>query len=190
MNKSLKILNEISNLEAGWGGYNAEPIPKSVCDNAKKLLTFLNKEPDDVFPSYRKTIQFEYDKDGKSLEVEIFENMYELLVFNDNNDDDEIKTVTSISDAIRDINSFNTTCSINMDAKARIEMLEDLKAFMIKHGVVHICEEVNRTGTYVECSNDKHFFMGALKLPVSVNTPTGKEALKKEEDEKSKENEK
>lgn len=70
--ENLKKLDIMAHLEKNWDGYNADPIPLEVIDNA---LTLLNKVKDynpNIFPTKADSVQFEwYNDKNEYLEVEV-----------------------------------------------------------------------------------------------------------------------
>lgn len=71
---NLDIIDSFEKLEYNWNGYGGLKLSKSVIDNARSALYFLDRQPD-IFPTGRNSIQFEYEREnGDYLEFEIFEN--------------------------------------------------------------------------------------------------------------------
>lgn len=74
LQENLDLIDKFKSFENNWNGYDALRFSKSVIDNARSALYFLDRQPD-VFPTGRNSIQFEYEKDnGDYLEFEIFED--------------------------------------------------------------------------------------------------------------------
>lgn len=71
--KTIKKLEELSELEEGWNGYDAPPISDRVIDNTRTVLSYLSFEPQ-IFPTGRNSIQLEYGDDENRIELEIFDN--------------------------------------------------------------------------------------------------------------------
>lgn len=79
LQKNLDIIDNFKNLKDNWNGYGGLKFSKSVIDNARFALYFLDKQPD-VFPTGRNSIQFEYEKENEDyLEFEIFEDSIVML---------------------------------------------------------------------------------------------------------------
>lgn len=79
LQENLKIIDNFKNLKDNWNGYGGLKLSKSVIDNARSALYFLDRQPD-VFPTGRNSIQFEYEKEnGDYLEFEIFEDSIVML---------------------------------------------------------------------------------------------------------------
>ncbi len=78
-------ITSFKNLEDGWNGDKAKAIPLSVINSALNMLEKLPKEGLKIFPTGRESIQFEYDNGGKTLEIEIFKNQFEVTLFDDIN---------------------------------------------------------------------------------------------------------
>ena len=73
LKSNLEKLEEFKKLEFNWNGNNAEPFSEALIEKAKSVLFSLRVQPE-IFPTARKSIQFEYEKDnGDYLEIEIFE---------------------------------------------------------------------------------------------------------------------
>ena len=70
-------IDEFANLEKGWNGYNAPPIPESVVNRSRRFADALEEKQNEggVFPTGRETIQFEFE----DMEIEIFETFVEIL---------------------------------------------------------------------------------------------------------------
>ena len=100
-------IEEISYLQKGWDGYNANPIPHKICNIANHLIMYIKDEPE-IYPTCRETIQLEFDKAEKSLEMEVFEDRFEFLISHENGND-EFLIKTNIIEAVEEINSFNAT---------------------------------------------------------------------------------
>lgn len=62
-------IDEFQELEQGWNGYNAPPIPESVIERSRRFADALDKEAE-VFPTGRESVQFEFG----NKEIEIFES--------------------------------------------------------------------------------------------------------------------
>ncbi len=77
------IIYSFRNLEEGWNGGKAKPIPSSVIKNALRMLPSVPKDGLKIFPTGRESIQFEYDNGDKSLEIEIFTDRFEIALFDD-----------------------------------------------------------------------------------------------------------
>lgn len=74
LKSNLEKLEEFKKLGFNWNGNNAEPFSDSLIEKAKSVLLTLREQPE-VFPTARKSIQFESEKDnGDYLEIEIFED--------------------------------------------------------------------------------------------------------------------
>jgi len=70
-------IDEFEELEEGWNGYNAPPIPESVVNRSRRFADEIEEKRGEaeVFPTGRKTIQFEFE----DMEIEIFETFVEIL---------------------------------------------------------------------------------------------------------------
>ena len=101
-----KTITELSELEKGWDGYSAKSIPFNIFEIAHETLDLVNDVPQ-VFPTCRETIQFEFDKENKSLELEIFEDKMEILISYDNSE--IFLENLSIEESIVVVNNFNVT---------------------------------------------------------------------------------
>lgn len=80
-----QVLQSYSKLENGWNGDQAQPISDKVIHNAENLLQCIQTQRLEIFPTGRKSIQFEYDNGRRSLEIEIFEDRYEVALFDEAN---------------------------------------------------------------------------------------------------------
>lgn len=70
---NLSRLNDIAELGEDWNGYGAAPISHFVIDEATRVIFSLNEQPDAIFPTGRKSVQFEYHLPNSYLEFEIFD---------------------------------------------------------------------------------------------------------------------
>lgn len=72
LHANLKKLIEFAQLEPGWNGYNAAPIPAYAIQAAYEIISELDHQPE-IFPTANQSVQLEYEKkDGTYLEFEIF----------------------------------------------------------------------------------------------------------------------
>ena len=76
-----KLMESFKDLEYGWNGDSAKPIPDSVIKASQEILVSISSKLPEIYPTGRESIQFEYDKNGKSLEIEIFEDRFEIALF-------------------------------------------------------------------------------------------------------------
>lgn len=77
--ESLERLDMIARLGYDWNGYGAEPIPCSVIDETRKLISCLSRQPE-IFPTGCSSIQLEYDlPDDIYLEFDIYEGKIEAM---------------------------------------------------------------------------------------------------------------
>ena len=60
---NLEKLDSFYALKKDWNLYNADPVPDQVIDYSKEILQKLIKQPDEIFPTAAKSIQFEYDNE-------------------------------------------------------------------------------------------------------------------------------
>lgn len=70
----IETINSFSELEQGWNGYGADPIPICVIQTALKIAAGLSEA--EVYPTGRQSIQFEF---GDDVELEIFDNKLDVL---------------------------------------------------------------------------------------------------------------
>lgn len=78
-----QVLHSFHSLERGWNGDQAQPIPDSVIHNAEILLQCIQTQRLEIFPTGRTSIQFEYENGRRSLEIEVFEDRYEVALFDE-----------------------------------------------------------------------------------------------------------
>lgn len=78
--KNIEQIKMISSLEFDWNGYGSPPVPESVINLSIDIINTLDIQPE-IFPTARKSIQFEYHKKDKSyLEFEIYESKITILI--------------------------------------------------------------------------------------------------------------
>lgn len=69
--ESMRRLDRLSELRAGWDGYDAQPVSAVAIANAREILYRLSRQPE-IFPTGRGTVQMEYELDNLDyLEYEI-----------------------------------------------------------------------------------------------------------------------
>lgn len=75
-------LSDFDDLDWGWNGYGAPPIPEQILERARSLSNYLQKRDVEVFPTGRGTVQFEFSLgDGKEVQVEVMSrNEVEVLI--------------------------------------------------------------------------------------------------------------
>lgn len=74
MNYNLYKINEIASLNDDWNGYGASAFSDAIIRSMKDIVLSLTHQPS-IFPTARKSIQFEYKKpNGDYLEFELFED--------------------------------------------------------------------------------------------------------------------
>jgi|GEM_PF-3325590 len=81
LHKLEKLIKSFKVLKYGWNGDSAKPIPEVVIENSQEILLAIQSELPEVYPTGRESIQFEYDKGEKSLEIEIFCDRFEIAFF-------------------------------------------------------------------------------------------------------------
>lgn len=65
-------LSDFEELDWGWNGYGAPPIPNQILERARSLSSYLEEKDVEVFPTGRGTVQFEFSiGDVKEVEIEI-----------------------------------------------------------------------------------------------------------------------
>lgn len=74
----LNKIKKIEKLEYNWNRNKANPIPKKVIENSKTLLDYLIYFPF-ITPTANQSIQFEYQTEKEYLEIEIFQDRFELF---------------------------------------------------------------------------------------------------------------
>jgi len=97
MNK--KLLNNFSELEANWNGYDGLPIGENIINKTEAIISTLNFQPL-IFPTGRGTIQLDYFKDNDNLiEIEIFTDsqfMYKIVDGDDEEGDVDSEDIKEI----------------------------------------------------------------------------------------------
>ena len=72
-------LDEIAKLEEDWNGYGAKVFSQDLINKCKNIINDLEVQPY-IFPTNRKSIQFQYELEDRSyLEFEIFEENISCL---------------------------------------------------------------------------------------------------------------
>ena len=85
LQKSIKTLEEISQLRDNWNENGAEPFSDQIIKRCISLVEKLSTQPD-IFPTAQKSIQFEwYTPFGNYLEIEIFEDGHCSTLKKENN---------------------------------------------------------------------------------------------------------
>ena len=78
LTEAINKLESFKELKKDWNGYNAEPFSEKLINKALELLKQTTPIPE-VFPTANNSIQFEWEKTGLYLEIEIFENKVEIF---------------------------------------------------------------------------------------------------------------
>jgi hypothetical protein len=87
--RNLEILKGISELEYNWNNNEAEPFSPNLLSYCRNIINEIVHQPD-IFPTGRKSIQMEYEKDnGEYLELEIFENHINLFLIKESGEEIE-----------------------------------------------------------------------------------------------------
>jgi hypothetical protein len=81
-------LDKISLLKNNWDGHNTPAIPIQIISLCKDMVDKFNHTPE-IYPTYRGTIQFEFDNGDNYLELEIFKDHYESLIDCNGNEKEE-----------------------------------------------------------------------------------------------------
>lgn len=104
--KNINIINTFSKFEKNWNDNGAEPFSDIIIKRALNIINSpsLKFQPD-VFPTGRKSIQFEYEKsNGNYLEIEIFVDKYSAYS-EINNEEKEYESI-SFEDILGLVNEF------------------------------------------------------------------------------------
>lgn len=102
--ENYKRMQEIAQLEKGWDGYNARPIPKSVMSRTWDLLAVLPRGAK-IFPTGRSSVQIEYHQDDDYFELEITSASYEIYSMKG---EDEFEGSVPKKDIMNHIKTFFT----------------------------------------------------------------------------------
>jgi len=88
MERNLQIIEDFLALEENWNGNQAPPFNKTLIDTTQKIIKNITQQQPDIFPTARKSIQLEYEKDNEDyLEFEVFEDS--IMVFRIIGDEEE-----------------------------------------------------------------------------------------------------
>ena len=71
--ENIQRLDDIANLKGNWNGYGAKAFPPGLISKCKSIVSGLDLEMD-VYQTGRRSIQFQYDKNGNYLEFEVFQD--------------------------------------------------------------------------------------------------------------------
>ena len=101
--ENYKRMQEIAQLEKGWDGHNAQPIPKGVMSRTSGLLAVLPSGAK-IFPTGRGSVQIEYHQnDDNYLELEITSSSYEIYSMKGEN---EFEGSVSKKEILNHVNAF------------------------------------------------------------------------------------
>ena len=114
---SENLLNKIDgfhNLDSDWDSYGAEPITEIALDTAKKIVQlistenyFSQKAEINVFPMRDGGVQFEFDRDISSAELEISpKGMLTFILFDDKSNVLKQEQLLEVSDLSIFLNKF------------------------------------------------------------------------------------
>lgn len=97
--KNFEIIEGFQNLKDNWDGEGAKAFNTEHLEKIKKILERpdLVRQPD-IFPTFRESIQLEYEKgNGDYLEIEVFfDEIHMLLQKNDSEEETELTDINSI----------------------------------------------------------------------------------------------
>lgn len=108
--KNLKLINNLHEFTENWNGYGGKGFTKELCDFSAYILKKLDgKDQPKVFPTGRKSIQFEYEKEnGEYLEFEIYSpNRIEMFRILENQE--EIEKNIDLEELEELVKEFNGT---------------------------------------------------------------------------------
>lgn len=102
MLRNFKRLDSFAELPDNWNGYGAGRISEKLIEKTKRIIFGLSVQPM-LFPTGRKSIQFEYEKpDGEYLEFEVFEDRITLLhISGDEETEKDIDEETVFGEVVR-----------------------------------------------------------------------------------------
>jgi hypothetical protein len=69
-----------ASLPEEWNGPGTGPVPRAVVGRAVRLIDALPIQPLDIFPTGRGTVQIEFDRKNRSLEIEIGSSRIDYLL--------------------------------------------------------------------------------------------------------------
>lgn len=96
VNENVKKVEKFKELESGWDGFKAKPLPLHLIDKALAIIPTLQYQPQ-VFPTARQSIQIEYEKvNGDYLEFELYTNKVEVFAVVDGEEIEEEYTYEQI----------------------------------------------------------------------------------------------
>jgi len=105
LQNSFRVLDEIASLKDNWNDNNAPHFSESIIMRMRSIVSELSIQPN-IFPTARRSIQFEYEKEnGDYLEFELFEGG-ELKKFSYSNEGDSSTEYIDYDNVERIVQSF------------------------------------------------------------------------------------
>ena len=102
--RNMSVFEKISGYKDNWNGYGAKPIPRTVLEKTRQLLSGLNKQPE-ISATGAESIQLEYELDsGEYLEFEVFADQIKFFVIDA--DDEEYTELWPFDKPIDQINTI------------------------------------------------------------------------------------
>lgn len=107
MKKNVAKLKEFGNLDLDWNGYGAEPFSRKLLESVDNIIRNIIVQPE-VFPTGRKSVQFEYEKDsGEYLELEVFIDRIEVFSIDKNGLEKEFNIQVDNNEVNKVVTAFN-----------------------------------------------------------------------------------
>lgn len=122
--KNIINLDAISQLQDNWNGYGAKKFSAALVMVCRQIVEKISFQPNDISPTGRDSIQFEYELTDKSyLEFEFYLDKVGILFVPKNNYDDSISRTME----------FAPTIIIEMDMMIKLfiqRKFDDLKTLI------------------------------------------------------------
>lgn len=141
---NLVTIDEISKLEKDWNGYDADAIPKCVCDKARDFLENISEDnqPTPPLPTAADTIQLEwewwFDKNGDVVTLETAKNL-----------------VGRLSDFKRIISSCSKTyLEIEIDQSEEMSAYLSCEESLIDKDMVFVEDNIKDFGIQIRAENN------------------------------------
>lgn len=101
---NVQKLEDIGKLPDNWNGYGARKFTPSLINKCQEIAKSLPVETT-IYPTGRQSIQFQYDKNGDYLELEVYEDHTFCLCML-KRDYGQVKTIRLTNDKAEEIRKY------------------------------------------------------------------------------------
>lgn len=102
--QNIQRLEDIGKLSDNWNGYGARRFSPELVQKCQKIAESLPVEMT-IYPTGRQSIQFQYDKNGDYLELEVYED-HTFCLYMLKKDYRQAKTIWITNDTAEEIRKY------------------------------------------------------------------------------------